>query len=413
MRIAVRRTGRWVSVTALLLTAIMTVGAVMLLLYSAANANELPPYEATAWLFFFIPVSAFAAVGLAILRKDSKQPIGWIATFLGAGGAVIILAEVYALYELPGRDWLFWPAAVQEMPLWALFALMLLLFPTGRVPSHGWRPFTAFVVVFAISVTAVGAVAPWEYEPSLADYTATNPIGLPGERWPYDRLQSISFLGTLFVLVAAGSLVGRWRRATGDERLQLKWLGQAGAVLAIAAAVIGTNELVLGGQHGPDSAASLLIGNGLIWTTIASLPVAIGLAVTRYRLYEVDRIISRTVAYAVVTLALVGLFFALVAVPQALVLDSTTTGSASGVLLISLATLAAAAVFNPLRRRVQAGVDRRFARTRFDRGRVVAEFQDRLREPRDLPSLVGDVTAVIDRTLAPSRVGVWTRRGVQ
>ena len=191
--------------------------------------------------------------------------------------------------------------------------------------------------------------------------------------------------------LSAIGLVARAIRSRDIARQQFKWLALITAILLVERA----------------ASSLFVIPDGLDEIALTLVPVAVLMAITRYRLYDVDRIINRTLVYSLLSIVLAAVFAALVIVPQTLILGPETT-SAAAVALVAIATLTAAAAFNPLRRQVQRAVDRRFNRTRYDSQLVVAAFRESLREPLDLDTLVDEMSVVVGRTLAPTQVGIWT-----
>jgi peptidoglycan/LPS O-acetylase OafA/YrhL len=200
------------------------------------------------------------------------------------------------------------------------------------------------------------------------------------------------FLTVAGLVVGAGSLVARFRRARGVERQQLRWLALAAALTGAGAAVVGVG-MAMGATAVPLFAAGVCL---------ALLPLATGAAILRYRLYDLDRIVSRTVAYGLLTV-LLGLGYAVVVLGLGRLLPEGSS------LVVAAATLAVAAVFQPLRRRIQQAVDRRFNRRRHDAGRIIEAFGARLRDQVDLDTLTAEVLAVVDQTMAPTRASLWLR----
>jgi len=273
----------------------------------------------------------------------------------------------------------------------SLTAFVLLLTPTGSPPSPRWR-WLARIVAGACAAGLLAAVTyPGPLEPEYP--SPENPLYVPA----LEALLGIAFpasalLVLLGLLAAAGSLLGRFRRARGVERQQLRWLAFGGALamgsLLVAAVALETSS---------DALFQAATGTG-----IALLPLATGAAILRYRLYDLDRIISRTVAYGLLTV-LLGLGYAAVVLGLGRLLPEGSS------LVVAAATLAVAAAFQPVRRRIQALVDRRFNRRRYDAARTVATFGARLRDEVDLDTLTGELLAVVDQTMQPTRTSLWLR----
>ena len=336
-----------------------------------------------------------AAVGVVVARRQPGNPLGWL--FLMTGILLLISNDAgdyaYYVYRL-GHRLPFGPAALVIDQLWTaglvLFVVIILLFPDGRLPSVFWR--WALRVFCALYLGLLAAVAT-----AAAGALAAHPVridaagGLSAIDYPvgwYGAVQHSILLALLALSVAfIGRQVLSWRRSSGERRQQLKWLA-SGAALAIVSLVL---SLML-------SSASEWVDN-LILCATAALPVSMGVAILRYRLYEIDRIISRTLAYAIVTGLLVGVY-------AALALAAGVVGFRSQV-AVAAATLAAAALFNPLRRRVQHIVDRRFNRARYDADLTVAAFAARLKDAVELDAVRSDLTGVVQATLEPAHVRVW------
>ena len=359
--------------------------------------RHLVPASVTYWDFsdvfgdvvnLAIPVGGFV---LASRRPGNRM--GWLALAAGLTLGLRSFADTYeqrALVAAPG-SWPAGPAAlwVSEW-IWlislALAAFLFLLFPTGRLRSRRWRPAAWFVgAVFALSTAAVmaGAAREWAH-PSASFGQLVSPPAL-----------AAMVIGFLAALVVSGSaIVVRFARSTGEERLQLKWFAAA-AVLVVATfiALILTNS---------NSAVAAILSN----LAFLSLDAAITMAVLKYRLYEIDRIISRTLAYTIVTGLLVGLY-------AGLVLLATEVLSFSSSVAVAASTLAAAALFSPLRRRVQRAVDRRFNRARYDADQMVTAFAARLKDAVDLDAVQGDLASLVQRALEPAHLSLWVNNGRQ
>lgn len=346
-------------------------------------------------------VVAYAAVGFVVARRQPGNPIGWIlitwiVVFLlsGVAGGYAALYYRFGHHGLPLA-----PVAVVLGPLWApallLFPVVILLFPDGRLAARRWRwVLRAYVVAGALASAAVSAPAVTAVARHDVRIDAAGNLISTGR--PHGGVLAVAApLGLGLILVIVLSFVAHqvfsWRRATGERRQQLKWLATGAAVtLVVVAASLGFSSTSVVGE---------ILGIGL-----AALPVGIGVGILKYRLYEIDRIISRTLAYAIVTGLLVGVYAGLVLLAtQVLRLHSSVA--------VAMSTLAAAALFNPLRRRVQHAVDRRFNRARYDADQTVTAFAARLKDAIDLDSVRDDLAAVVENALEPAHVSVWIRAG--
>jgi hypothetical protein len=348
-------------------------------------------------------VVVYAAVGFVVARRQPGNPIGWIlitwiVVFLlsGVAGGYAALYYRFGHHGLPLA-----PVAVVLGPLWApallLFPVVILLFPDGRPAARRWRwVLRAYVVAGALASAAVFAPAVTAVARHDVRVDAAGNLISTGR--PHGGLLAVAApLGLGLILVIVLSFVAHqvfsWRRATGERRQQLKWLATGAAVtLVVVAASLGFSSTSVVGE---------ILGIGL-----AALPVGIGVGILKYRLYEIDRIISRTLAYAIVTGLLVGVY-------AGLVLLATQVLRFHSSVAVAMSTLATAALFNPLRRRVQHAVDRRFNRARYDADQTVTAFAARLKDAVDLDSVRDDLAAVVENALEPAHVSVWIRAGEQ
>jgi hypothetical protein len=339
-----------------------------------------------------------ATVGAVLASRRPRHPVGWLLLALGLSLNASGVAEAYADYGLLARPGAL-PAArsvALYLPATIVTALtclgfVLLLTPTGSLPSPRWR-WWAWVAAAApvISLLAI-TLAP---RPFGQPYQATeNPLDLRGLGGALLLTYQLAFgVTNLAVVAAAGSLVVRFRRARGTERQQLRWV-------ALAAALVSATAVVVLAALAVESPALLGWAAGVC---VAILPVAIGAAILRYRLYDLDRIISRTLAYGLLTLLLGGGYVGVVlGLGQLLGRNST--------LVVAGATLAVAAVFQPARRRIQQAVDRRFNRRRYNAARTIAAFSARLRDEIDLDTLSAELLAVVEQTMQPTQVWLWLR----
>ena len=271
---------------------------------------------------------------------------------------------------------------------------MLLLTPTGSLPSPRWRWWARLVAGAGTLGMVASVLYPRPLEPEYSAFE--NPLSVPALEAPVGMAIGVSaLLVVLGLLTGAGSLLLRFRRARGVERLQLRWL-MVGAVLAAVALLVAVVAL-----QSPEADDLFQVTFGL---SLALLPLATGAAILRYRLYDIDRIVSRTLAYALLTVLLGGGYAAVVlGLGQLLGADSS--------LVVAGATLAVAALFQPLRRRVQGLVDRRFNRRRYDAALTIAAFSTRLRDQVELDTLTTELLTVVDQTMQPTGSSLWLRPG--
>jgi len=338
----------------------------------------------------------FTAVGALIIARSDGNRVGWVVSATGlallAGGIPGSLADQGNIVAgaISGALWLSWLFLVGLLMFW---------FPTGRPLSPRWR-WVGWTGLFfeAMGLTyIVSDELCVEGNEDVCRVWVENPIGIPGVPNPeYGILSGLTFaLLSVFVVLSAVSLIIRLVRARGVERLQIKWF--LSAVVFVIGGIL-LQETLGGLVTVPEFLWNLLFG-----LSILALPVSIGVAMLRYRLYEIDRIVSRTVSYTVVVGLLAVVFFGVVAVLTSLL-------PAESDLAVGGSTLAVAALFNPLRRRVQGWVDRRFNRSRYDTQRVMDEFAGSLRDRVDPDGVVDGWVGVVSETMQPATVGVWVRQ---
>jgi hypothetical protein len=350
-----------------------------------------------------IPVVAAAVsavtVGAVLAARRPVHPVGWLLVGLGLSLMVHGLTYGYTRYGLVAR-----PGALPAASYLAGFnngiflswlscaGFVLLLTPTGKLPSPRWR-WWARVAAAGPVVWLLGSVVdPAPLYPEYPDIG--NPLAVPA---PSGLLRAATGAAAVVVMVAlvmaAGSLVLRFRRARGVERQQLRWLAW-GAALASVALLVALAALVMGSDFN--------LFNVALGVCAALLPWATGAAILRYRLYDLDRIISRTLAYGLVTV-LLGLGYVVVVLGLGRLLPQGSS------LVVAGATLAVAAVFQPARGRVQQLVDRRFNRRRYDAAQTIAAFSARLRDQVDLDTLTAELLAVVHQTIQPTQASLWLR----
>jgi hypothetical protein len=343
-----------------------------------------------------------AGVGVLVARRQPGNPLGWIflviavCLFLATDGGDYASLIYRSGHHLPlGRVGLAFDG------LWILglllFLVVILLFPDGKILAPSWRRvLRAYGVLYAtmlvlLSVVTAGALAA---HPLRVDGTG----GLVAIDDPSGWFEPVYHSLLLTMLAASLGFIGyqvlSWRRSAGVRRQQVKWLA-GGAAVTVASAIVAAVF------SSPGATSTIQDwGDNIAWFGLAALPVSMGVGILRYRLYEIDRIISRTLAYAVVTALLVGVY-------AGLVLLSTHVLSLKSPVAVAASTLAAAALFSPLRRRVQRVVDRRFNRARYDAELTVTAFAARLKDAVDLDAIQVDLAGVVQDTLEPAHVSMW------
>jgi hypothetical protein len=362
-----------------------------------ADGDSVPHLVADAsYLNAVLVVLTFSAVGALIVSRRPGHRVGWIFCIAGLLSAVTELATSYAVHAdrsrppLPGRD----PAAsvgnVGWVPALGAIVFLLLLFPDGRPLTRRWTLAVRLAGLGIVLATVAVALHPHELLPQEG-LRVGNPYAIPAAKPVLEALVVLGAVLTLGAMVAGVvSLVLRWRRAVGAERLQLNWFTYAAAVLAVA--VLVTSDL-------GDSVLLGAVRAALIGPVLA---VATGVAILRHRLYDIDVVINRTLVYGALTAALGAVYLGLV------LLLGLALGRSN--LTIAVATLTVAALFRPLRSRIQAAVDRRFYRRRYDAARTLQRFGSRLRDELDLDALQGELVGVIEQTVQPEHVTLWLPR---
>jgi hypothetical protein len=352
--------------------------------------------------------AAFALAGLVVAWRKPRNPLGWMIFAVGGFLALSEDASFYAVaaYRLRPGGLPAGPVALLAQPTWApaiaLVGLVVFLFPDGRLPSKRWR-WALWLYLGVSAAWAVGTVVVTIY----AIATNHTSVDSGGNLLLLDDPTGFAaWWGVVndlfFPLLALGWLLSvmaqalSYRRAAGERRQQLKWL-LAGSALA------GTSLAVTAGKLFSHSVFGRILAD-VAFAGILAIPVCLGVAILKYRLYDIDRIVSRTLAYAIVTGLLVGVY-------AGLVLLATTVLHLHGTVAVAAATLAAAALFAPVRRRVQHAVDRRFNRARYDADRTLAAFAARLQDAVDLDAVRDDLAGVIGASLEPAHISVWIRPG--
>jgi hypothetical protein len=361
------------------------------------------------WVPAALGQGSFMTVGAVVVSRQPHNRIGWLCCAAGLLGGLAAFSGEYARYalgpqgaSLPGglamawlNTWLgtFWAGLV--------LSFVLLLFPTGRLPSRRWRPVAWACTICVTALCVLNAVMPGPLEASGQE----NPLGIDSARAALERGYAVVTLCfVLLVLGCAGSVVVRFRQAGGVERQQLKWFaagaGQLALLIALALGVPGLwNRWV-----------PLPVGDLVFGVSFALIPVTIGIAILRYRLYDLDRLIHRTLVYGLLTAILGAVYAGLVLSPGRLL---GGIGAEPPSWAVAGATLAVAALFQPARRRIQQLVDRRFNRRRYDATKTIEAFSARLRHHVDLDTLSAELLEVVDQTMEPTKASLWLRRSTE
>jgi hypothetical protein len=382
----------------------LAAGSLILGLLNGRTAGELLVDEGIVGIALL--TVAFSGVGTMIASYRPENAIGWVFCAAALFQGLSICGYEYATYALltePGSLPLGAPASWLGNWVWApglglILVFLPLLFPDGRLPSRRWRPVAWLGVLSVGTITVSSLVLLW---PARGAALLRGPAGGEGiPQWAHlIFLEAIAF--PMMLLAGLGtviSLFARFRRARGEERQQVKWFAYATAVSLLYVFLL---------EGIPDfsrlfEAVTTVLG----LFVIPSIPVAAGIAIFRYQLYDIDRIINRTLVYGALTISLALIYFGSVVGLQ-YVFRAVAGGDSN--LVIVASTLAIAALFNPLRRRIQRFIDRRFYRRRYDAAKTLAAFSARLRDEVDLVTLNDELVSVVGETVQPERVGLWLR----
>jgi hypothetical protein len=349
------------------------------------------------------------AAGLVVARAQPRNPVGWLLLAAALGLALSSAAGEYEvlIYRQGHAALPFGPAAVLLNLLWSpgivTFGLIVLLFPDGQL-TRGWRRVMwAYLAVGAcwpagIYAVAVSTIAGHRIRVDSGGGLTIIDSPSGSAAWLGTAQDVILPLLVVFWVVILARQAARYRSASGDERAQLKWLVWGAAVFMLSGTVT-----VLAAVLDPNPSAVVQVAEGVALVALNAFPVSVGVAILKYRLYEIDRVISRTLAYAIVTGLLVGCYIGVVAL-------GTHVLPFKGSVAVAVSTLAVAALFTPVRRRVQRIVDRRFNRARYDADQTVSAFAARLQDAVDLDAVQDDLLSAVQRSLEPAHASLWLSR---
>ncbi|HVE90746.1 MAG TPA: hypothetical protein VNE62_00380 [Actinomycetota bacterium] len=394
----------WATAAATLATYAATV-VVMVSVGSRQTTSEWGTGRAEfVWLLAFV---AFPVVGLLVATRKPSNAIGWICLLIGLSIGVNLAATAWAVYgfdvkrgALPGAV----TAAWLSNWLWALWtgligSYLVLLFPDGRLPSHRWRWF-GWVPAFSIlTMSLTEALTPG----TLADVAIENPYAIDAIRPLMPVLGVLALLMPVTFIASMASLVVRYRRAPSEQRQQLKWVATAAVFVAVLFGFAGTGAMLMG--EGP-TPVFMQVAQDLVTISFAGIPVAVGFAILRYRLYDIDRVINRAVVYTILTLSMAGFYAGAVILLQRL--TAPFTGRSD--LAVAGSTLAVAAMFRPALSRIRAFVNRRFYRRTYDATRTIEAFGSRLRDQIDLDTLTRELVRATSETVQPAHVSLWLKQ---
>jgi hypothetical protein len=369
------------------------------------NADVAGEWGLVPGAFVTLVILGFVTLGLLVSYRRPGNVVGWIITGMGISLALSGFAQSYGLYalyaapgNLPGGEFMAWLSAWTIIPcLFAAPALLFLLFPDGHLISRRWQ-----IVLWLVIATTCVTVLSSALDPVLSDAPfkgVVNPFGVDISGTPFALITPLGWPGmAVGLLAAAVAMIVRLRRSRGVERQQLKWIASAATVLPFASLAA-----VVSWYLGWYLAASILP-----FLAPILIPLAAGYAVLRYRLYDIDLIINRTLVYASLTATLALVYFGSVVSIQAL-FRAVTGEAEQSQLAVVVSTLAIAALFNPLRRRMQAFIDRLFYRRKYDASKTLEAFSYRLRDETDLATLNNELVAAVTETMQPKHVSLWLR----
>ncbi len=371
------------------------------LLLGVTNRPEAPFYD--YWIESTLTTPTFATLGALIVSRRPGNVIGWIFLALSVAGSIQMFSGQYATValisygkQLPGGAFAAWLSTLMQSTFVYPILFLVLLFPTGKLLSPRWRVvgWTAGLVLVASLSSLALRPGPIQTFPSVR-----NPFGGP----PFVEWVEAAggVLGPACFVAAIVSLVLRFRRSRGEEHQQIKWFAYASALGFMAILFVTLFDLPM-----VDERTDALFEH-LVWTVAPlSLPVSAGIAILKYRLYDIDVIINRTLVYGSLTAMLVALYFAVIVVLQRVFV--VLTGQQSTLAVVA-STLLIAALFTPLRRRIQSFIDRRFYRRKYDAAKTLEAFSTRLRDETDLETLNNDLVGVVRDTMQPAHVSLWLR----
>src|SRR5215216_4642546 len=354
----------------------------------------------------------FPLVGALIASRRPENPIGWLCLGDGFLWMTTNMLDYYSVYGMAKPGSLPFPlgAAAINNWLWVpsvglLATYVFLLFPNGRLTSRRWRPLAWLCGVVIVSVSIGVMLSPESLDMPRG---IRNPFGLEAAPWVTTVAYAILPLLPLCMLASALSLVLRYRRSKGDVRQQIKWIAFAASLVAITYLIAMVASFIHPTESwftaGPVLWLNLLTIAALL--SFVTIPIAVGFAVLRYRLYDIDILINRTLVYGSLTATLVALYFGAIVVLQRVFV--TLTGQKSTLAVVA-STLLIAALFTPLRRRIQGFIDRRFYRRKYDARKTLEAFSARLRDETDLKAVSDDLVGVVRETMQPAYVSVWLR----
>jgi hypothetical protein len=344
-------------------------------------------------------------VGAIVASRRPENPVGWLLCLSGVATSTSSFTSQYAIYallaqpnSLPAGEAMAWIATWTLPIMNGVQVFYLLLFPTGRLPSRRWRWLAWMTVAYILVGVTTAAFSPGAYLGALGPIR--NPLGIEGFTPVYKAVMYT--MSPALIIAAVFSLLVRLRRAVGVERQQLKWLAYAAGGLAIVSILLIISIAI-------DTPRWYeWVTNAIVVVVPLGVPIAIGIAILRYRLYDIDLLINRTLVYGSLTLMLALVYFGGVTATQAL-FRALAGQERLPQLAVVVSTLAIAALFDPLRRRIQSFIDRRFYRSKYNAAKTLEAFSAKLRDETDLQTLNNDLVGVVAETMQPAHVSLWLR----
>lgn len=360
-------------------------------------AAEIDPWAMALLALVFL---AFAVVGALVASRDQRNAVGWLFLSIAASVGITLACLVYVQIALPGRRWADWMSEWNSLGTFAQLPLVLLLFPDGKLPSRRWRPVAWVSALNGLLLVGGAAISPYTYD----GHSFTNPAGiedLPG----FVQGSALAWmLLPLVMLAGAAGFVVRFRRSVGERRQQLKWFAWAAAIVAAGYMIQQASWTfrTLADTNLPGIATVVLI------FCVMTIPFASGVAILRYRLYDIDILINRTLVYTALTAVLAFVYAAGAVAIGGLVQE--LSGRRNDNIVVAATTLAVAAAIRPARLRIQTFIDRRFYRRKYDAARTAIGFSARVRNDVDIQSVSHHLIGVVQETMQPSHVSLWLKR---
>jgi hypothetical protein len=363
-----------------------------------------------ATALFVIAVLTFPVTGVLIATRRPGNRIGWLLLLIGVGWGLANVSSysdyvirlhhphpgAAALGAIGGTAWI--------VPIGVMGTFLILLFPDGRLPGPRWRAVAWISGSAIVAGLVLGLATPGPMTDAGYPHT-DNPFGIDGLGRVIDDAKILILLVPAMMVASAVSLIVRFRRARGVARQQVKWLAAAAALVAVIYLLVETTSLVVA-PEGTNAPTWLLALQGAALVSFGLIPAAIGIAILRHRLFDIDRLVRRTIVYAALVACLALIYLAGVFMLESVV---RSVAGGSSTLAVTVSTLAVALAFQPLRRRIQAAVDRRFYRVRYDTSQTLEAFSARMRGEIDLETLTADVVSVVRDALHPAHATVWLR----